>query len=168
MDRTESPQTTHNLQSGLRFSWHPAGEYLLLLAHPAINIPITESDEIAERYSTPILISQICRFLQRRSVQGSAWQRSSLRGARLKEIYQRHREPILLSKAVLMCLRWFEKCLLDLPGLDPDGCITAATLRSIQTNPRPSSANKVIAARPTSMNSDNNASAGLKWLFNHS
>src|SRR5476651_318214 len=35
----------------------PSKEYLLLLAHPAIRIPITDKEDTADTYNTPILIS---------------------------------------------------------------------------------------------------------------
>src|ERR1017187_3079133 len=41
----------------------PSNEYLLLLDHPAINIPITPTADIADTYSTPMLIFQIVKPL---------------------------------------------------------------------------------------------------------
>src|SRR5215210_7630989 len=41
----------------------PSREYLLLLAQPAIKMAITETDDIAAIYSTPILTSHIWKPL---------------------------------------------------------------------------------------------------------
>ncbi len=129
----------------------PNNEYLLLLDHPAIKIAITEIEATEEIYNTPILISQIWKFLA--NAIGAIISMAAIiiiNGAKLNK---KRSAPSGVKPSFNMSFKVSaEVCNQPLGPtlLGPKRiCITADTLRSINTNSNPSTANNAITNIPS-------------------
>src|SRR5436190_24190166 len=147
----------------------PSNEYLLLLAQPAIRIPITETDETALTYNTPILISHIWNPLANGiGARMSMAMMITTNGARLNKNLS---APSGVSPSFTTSFNVSARVCSVPPGPTRFGpkriCIYAETFLSMNTRTNPSIANKPITHTPTIANSTNNASVELNVLFNH-
>ena len=148
----------------------PNNEYLLLLAHPAIKILITNMDDTAEIYSTPILIFHSWKSLAK--AMGAISSMATIMAKKERSwtgIYPRRRESCLpFTNNFTVSAK---DCIMPL-GPTRFGprriWIHADTLRSIITNIKPSTANKPITATPAITISTTSVQVAFRWALNHS
>jgi hypothetical protein len=127
----------------------------LLLAQPAINIPITDTDDIAEKNKTPILISHICNPFA--NISGAITTMAmiiTIKGARLNKNLSAP-SGVIPSFTISFSV---SAAVWNIPTgptrLGPSlNCIHAETFLSIMISTKPSNANKLIIHTPTITNS---------------
>src|SRR5438876_3166217 len=146
----------------------PSKEYLLLLAQPAIKIPITDTEETAVMNSIPILISQIWKFFA--NINGARTTMETIitiNGARL------NRNLSTLSGVIPSFTISFNvsATVWNIPPgptrLGPNlTCIQAETFLSIRIKTKPKTANSPITQTAMIINSMSLAMVGSNSLYN--